>query len=239
MSNKIGILIEIIKYCENVGDKLLIFSHSKIALNFIENVLTHLGDKKKWFGKGHNPNIPKEWGWESQKDYFKLNGDVPSSERESFRKRFAAEARARVMLITKQSDGQGVDIPAANRVILFDIHWNPAVDEQAIFRVCREGKKKTVYVYRFFAEGTMEECIYKRQIVKSSTSKRVHTNSKLDNWFTQQELKELYAFYATEKTLQNVELFEEKSLQQIVKNHPNAIASIHSQDYLLRDTKKK
>ena len=27
-------------------------------------------------------------------------------------------------------DGQGVDIPAANRVVIFDIHWNPAVDEQ-------------------------------------------------------------------------------------------------------------
>uniref|UniRef100_A0A914QKD9 Uncharacterized protein n=1 Tax=Panagrolaimus davidi TaxID=227884 RepID=A0A914QKD9_9BILA len=84
----------------------------------------------------------------------------------------------------------------------------------------------------------MEECIYKRQIVKASTSKRIHTKAKKDNWFTQQELKDLYVFYITKTPLQNAQNIEEKSLRQIVEKLPNAIASIHLQDDLLKDTKK-
>ena len=50
----------------------------------------------------------------------------------------------------------------ADIVILYDSDWNPQVDLQAIDRAHRIGQKKPVQVFRFLAEGTIEEKIIER-----------------------------------------------------------------------------
>lgn len=52
---------------------------------------------------------------------------------------------------------------AANRVILMDIWWNPALEEQAIDRVHRIGQKLPVYVTRLMINHTVEEKIIELQ----------------------------------------------------------------------------
>ena len=52
---------------------------------------------------------------------------------------------------------------SADTVFLYDLWWNPSVEEQAIGRAHRIGQTKDVEVYRFITEGTIEERIAELQ----------------------------------------------------------------------------
>eukprot|EP00775_Hariotina_reticulata_P012633 gene12633-12762_t len=71
-----------------------------------------------------------------------------------------------VFLLSSKAGGCGLNLVGANRLILFDPDWNPAVDKQAAARVWRDGQKKRVYVYRLLSGGSIEEKVFQRQISK-------------------------------------------------------------------------
>jgi SWI/SNF-related matrix-associated actin-dependent regulator of chromatin subfamily A member 5 len=60
----------------------------------------------------------------------------------------------------------GINLHAANILILYDSDWNPQVDLQAIDRAHRIGQTKPVTIYRFVCEGTVEEKIVERAAKK-------------------------------------------------------------------------
>ncbi|MGL3207882.1 DEAD/DEAH box helicase [Bradyrhizobium sp. BR 1433] len=62
-----------------------------------------------------------------------------------------------LFLISLKAGGVGLNLTAADTVIIFDPWWNPAVEEQAIDRAHRIGQDKPVFVYRLVATGTIEE----------------------------------------------------------------------------------
>jgi len=64
---------------------------------------------------------------------------------------------AGIFLVSLKAGGVGLNLTAADTVIIFDPWWNPAVEEQAIDRAYRIGQDKAVFVYRLVAAGTIEE----------------------------------------------------------------------------------
>jgi SNF2 family DNA or RNA helicase len=62
-----------------------------------------------------------------------------------------------------KAGGTGLNLTGADTVILYDLWWNPAVEEQAIGRAHRMGQKQVVQVIRLITEGTIEEKILELQ----------------------------------------------------------------------------
>jgi hypothetical protein len=72
-----------------------------------------------------------------------------------------------VLLLSAKAGGCGLNLVGASRLVLFDVDWNPAVDEQAMARIWRDGQRaKKVFIYRLLTTGTIEEKIFQRQLQK-------------------------------------------------------------------------
>lgn len=94
--------------------------------------------------------------------YFYLHGGTPSEERVDMSNRFN-DGEHHVFLISLRAGGTGLNLTGADTVILYDLWWNPAVEDQATGRAHRFGQKKVVQVIRLITEGTIEERIYELQ----------------------------------------------------------------------------
>ncbi|KAI2657276.1 Transcriptional regulator ATRX [Labeo rohita] len=192
-SGKMVLLFEILRMAEEVEDKVLVFSQSLISLDLIEDFLELAGRAKE---EGKLSPYKGEGKWFRNIDYYRLDGSTNATTRKKWAEEFndTSNVRGRLFLISTRAGSLGINLVAANRVIIFDASWNPSYDIQSIFRVYRFGQVKTVFVYRFLAQGTMEEKIYDRQVTKQSLSFRVVDQQQIERHFTMNELTELYTF---------------------------------------------
>ncbi len=65
--------------------------------------------------------------------YFYLHGQTPSKERVEMSERFNNGEKS-VFLISLKAGGTGLNLTGADTVILYDLWWNPAVEDQATGR---------------------------------------------------------------------------------------------------------
>jgi non-specific serine/threonine protein kinase len=72
-----------------------------------------------------------------------------------------------LMLISLKAGGVGLNLTAADYVILFDPWWNPAVENQAADRAYRIGQTRPVFVYKLIAQDSVEERVLELQKAKS------------------------------------------------------------------------
>ena len=103
----------------------------------------------------------RNWG------YFRLDGSTDVAQRQSLVNAFNARLTPkRLFLLSARAGGVGLNITGASRVVMVEPAWNPAIDAQSVARSWRFGQTRTVFVYRVFLSGSIEEVILQRQLLK-------------------------------------------------------------------------
>ena len=107
--------------------------------------------------------------------------------------RFNRDPKIPVFLISLMAGGTGLNLTGADMVMHYDPWWNPAVEDQATDRAHRIGQKKTVYVMKMIASGTIEEKVLalqrRKQAVISATVST--TDAQVMETLTAADLNEL------------------------------------------------
>ncbi|MBL9138809.1 MAG: DEAD/DEAH box helicase [Verrucomicrobiales bacterium] len=145
-SAKLELLMDLLPTLLEEGRRILLFSQFTSMLALIEERLRA-----------------------AQISWVSLTGDT--KDRATPVKRFQ-KGEVPLFLISLKAGGSGLNLTAADTVILYDPWWNPAVEAQATDRAHRIGQDKPVFVYRLLAEGTVEEKMLqlqerKRELVQS------------------------------------------------------------------------
>ncbi|XP_054083864.1 transcriptional regulator ATRX homolog isoform X2 [Zeugodacus cucurbitae] len=239
-SNKLRTMFEILRMCEEKGEKCLIFSAFVAVLNVVEYFFKKMNDK--------DPDTLKELKmsqgyqvkntWILGKDYYRLDGKTPKLIRHEMIEQFnsVSNKRARVFLISSRAGGQGINLTGANRVIILDTSWNPSNDQQNIFRVFRLGQKKNCYIYRLLAMGTMEEKVYSRSVTKQAMSFRVVDEQQIDRHYSMAELTELYSLTMPDYENRPMpDCPQDSILASLLLNYPSLVYKYHEHDSLLEN----
>lgn len=251
-SGKMVLLLEIITKCSERDDKTLVFSQSIPTLDLIELYLSRLPRKEKR-GKF----------WKKGEDWYRLDGKTESSERQKLVERFndPTNKRVKCTLISTRAGSLGINLHAANRVVIVDGSWNPTYDLQAIYRAWRYGQTKPVYAYRLMAHGTMEEKIYKRQVTKEGLAARVVDRQQVHRTISKEEMLHLFEFGDDEnfdaltelnqeneiangnpmnRKVSNGSCSSDKLMDSLLRNHhPSWIANFHEHETLLQENEEE
>ena len=134
------------------GHKVLIFSQFKTQLDLIETYCEVLR------------------GWKCSR----IDGGVSQPDRQEQIAAFnAPESETNIFLLSTRAGGQGINLTAADTVLLFDSDWNPQQDLQAQDRAHRIGQTRPVIVYRFATQGTVETLLLEKAESKRRLEKLV------------------------------------------------------------------
>ncbi|RKP34934.1 P-loop containing nucleoside triphosphate hydrolase protein, partial [Dimargaris cristalligena] len=135
----------------------------------------------------------------------RLDGSVGSEARKKAIDQFnAPQSHDFVFLLSTRAGGLGINLTAADTVIIFDSDWNPQNDLQAMARAHRIGQTKTVSVYRFISKDTIEEDVIERakrkMVLEYCIIKRMDTSGQSANsnqYFNKDELSAILKFGAS------------------------------------------
>ncbi|CAF3138384.1 unnamed protein product [Rotaria socialis] len=130
--------------------KVLIFSTLVIFLDLLEAMCEH-----------------RNYG------YARLDGNTSFDERIDAISTFNKDPDVFIFLISTRAGGLGLNLMAADTVVLFNSDWNPMIDMQAQDRAHRIGQTKPVIVYRFIVRNTIDERVYKRACSKQIMEKLI------------------------------------------------------------------
>ncbi|XP_028967330.1 transcriptional regulator ATRX homolog [Galendromus occidentalis] len=232
LSSKFQVAMNILRGCQLVRDKVILFSTSLLSLDVFERYL----ELERYSRMGGAPKHAVSRRWERDVDYFRIDGNTSVAARERYIDQLndSDNERARLLLVSTKAGGIGTNMTGANRIIVVDVSWNPSDDIQAIFRTYRFGQKKPVYVYRLIAHATMEEKIYHRQVDKLALASSVVDKKHLERHFKKSDLKAMYEFKPEKKDKRTLALPKDRVLAETLMNCRGAIQAYHEHDSFLR-----
>jgi len=141
MSGKLETLEELVEDAIANNRKILIFSQYLKMLQLVEQMVNRLGVRYEYM-------------------------DGNSKDRKNIINNFNNNEKIRIFLISLKTGGFGINLTAADTVILVDPWWNPMIETQAVDRVHRMGQTKKVLVYKMITKGSIEEKIILLQKIK-------------------------------------------------------------------------
>jgi SNF2 family DNA or RNA helicase len=167
-SAKFNQLLHILEEARRSGRRVLVFSQFTKMLELIGRELAI---------EGH--------------PYFYLDGQTPSEDRLEICNRFNLGERD-LFLISLKAGGTGLNLTGADTVILYDIWWNPAVEEQAADRAHRIGQTNVVQVIKLVTRGTIEEKMNELQEKKRDLIEElIDSEGRSQTTLTEEDIREL------------------------------------------------
>lgn len=139
VSGKAEALDRIISKLTRFDHKILIFSQFTSVLDILEKLMAF-----------------------RRVQQVRLDGRVPHDVRRSLICRFNDDPTVKVFLISSRAGGVGLNLQAADTVVLFDLDWNPQNDKQAIARAHRLGQAREVLVIRLLTDSRVERYMEQR-----------------------------------------------------------------------------
>lgn len=160
-SGKIEKIVELVK--ANPNSKFLIFSTFVQFLKIVIERLDEAGEKS-----------------------LLLYGETKSQDRQDMIEYFAQPDAPRVFISSFKCGGVGLNMTAADKVIICEPWWNAATEEQAIARAHRVGQTKPVTVYNLIIHPSFEAYLLqvqeqKRKIMHNFLGKKDNRYSRMDN----------------------------------------------------------
>ncbi|KAI1499305.1 RAD5-like protein [Biscogniauxia marginata] len=122
------------KHLKDPKSKVVIFSQWTSFLRIIEGVM-------------------RDAGYECAR----LEGCMSPAQRDQTIEALNKDPKTRIVLASLNASSVGLNLVAADTVVLADCWWAPAIEDQAVDRVHRLGQTRPVTVYKLFVEGSVEE----------------------------------------------------------------------------------
>ena len=188
------------------GNKVLIFSQMVQILNILEDFLNY----RKY-------------------PYVRLDGSIVGEERQVAIDKFSdPNSDVFVFLLCTRAGGVGLNLTAADTVIIYDSDWNPQNDLQAQARCHRIGQTKDVKVYRLITRGTYEQDMFVRASIKLGLDQAIldsGQNSTTD--MTPKEIETLIkrgAYYVFNEDEKAADEFVAEDVDQILEKHTKTLS---------------
>ena len=136
-SGKLARLEQIMGQVFAAGERMLIFTH---FATWGERLATHLSERT---------GLPISC----------YHGGLARGARDRLVQSFQKGRGAGALVLSLKAGGTGLNLTAANHVVLYDRWWNPAAEDQARDRAWRIGQRNTVVCHRLVCPGTVDERI--------------------------------------------------------------------------------
>ncbi len=155
-SGKLVLLEKLLPKLKKEGHRVLMFSQFKMMLDLLEEVLLTMGE-----------------------EFERVDGNTKSMERQAAIDRFNGTSSIDAtfaFLLSTRAGGVGINLQAADTVIIFDSDWNPQQDVQAQSRAHRIGQHRAVAVYRLVTARTYETEVFRSSSMKLGLEKAINSS---------------------------------------------------------------